>query len=1043
MSKDLTYYCQDKTRILNDLSNFQKLLEDIIELLLSKDNDDENENFLIFCENNIIEGIILITHFQEESINLIIIKIFAILIPSLKNDKIIFYLFSNNYMNQIILNIGYNKENNDVDYLSFYINFLKTVANRLDIDSFALFFNSSHNKFPLLDEIIIFLTYDDDVMIKNTSRNIFLSLLKLNYGPFIEYICDLPTITLFLLFAENLKKQIRDLCQKNENKINIINDYNNKISEIGEKEEMLIDDISFIQDILSINIPKINYLLINTIFYIPLSYLFNNIITRQNADISFYILRLFIENLENEAIKNIIIFIMYSSRIHIKIIDIVANEEAKDILKLLDQNKYIFHCNMKNNKKNNKLSFDDYIILNYSKKFLCSLRYIKETDNTYEELKYISKELNYNENTDNDIYLSINILNKKVDRINFVIKQIKNYHDFISKATGISCGASSKSECFLKIIYNNLISYKENNIYKNIYLQENIFKNECTYYINEFHLTQHLCTVNELFLINQIINDEKISETLKLSLNLLKDSSEANKKENNNNYIDINSIDDINDNTKITKKNSNSEEGVENFDTPPAAGEIDQKEENKNNINNNNSKNINNINFSVIQQNKKEIYEKVFGINYSDNKKNPFFSEIPILSLPNPVNNKVNISEFNNNINLIVDNKIMKYLDMNFDNSFFDRILINYKTNNEFKIVEYLINLLINGKRILNKLIYKLCIDIVEDLLINSVNFWSIKKKYQLKINEHYKQVLQMITDFLEKNSLSEQTEYNNYFFEFFEECFYLNSKNIKKDIKKDIFDAPILLTDLPKEDNTQYKIQYDLLKIPEEKYNIIKCLFQKFLSLYDLKYIINNFNDIKRENLIKFQKFPLYFFEEEEFKLYSKINLKKIQLDQYKLKLKKEKDEIYSEYIMFINNNYIFFCEPFIEDKEIKDENDGETITITGDGNINSNDEYCTIKLKIALRKIKIFYDFDKKDNKDKEKNNENNQEKEDKDKVLILSIKNSEEKIILLFDNILETVKHLEIINNNIKKAVEMEYDLLKKYMNKLLSDYSTINF
>jgi hypothetical protein len=385
----------------------------------------------------------------------------------------------------------------------------------------------------------------------------------------------------------------------------------------------------------------------------------------------------------------------------------------------------------------------------------------------------------------------------------------------------------------------------------------------------------------------------------------------------------------------------------------------------------------------------------------------------------------------------------MKYLDMNFDNSFFDKILLNYKTNNEFKIVEYLINLLINGKRILNKLIYKLCIDIVEDLLINSVSFWSIKKKYQMKINEHYKQVLQMITDFLEKNSLSEQTEYNNYFFEFFEECFYLNSKNINKDIKKNLFEAPILLTDLPKEDNIQYKTQYDLLKIPEEKYNIIKCLFQKFLSLYDLKYIINNFNDIKRENLIKFQKFPLYFFEEEDFKLYSKISLKKIQLEQYKLKLKKGKDEKYSEYIMFINKNYIFFCEPFIEDKEIKDENNGEINTITGDGNINSNDEYYTIKLKFALRKIKIFYDFDKKDNKDNGKNKENNQEKEDKDKLLILSVKNSEEKIILLFDNILETVKHLEIINNNIKKAVEMEYDLLKKYMNKLLSDYSTINF
>jgi hypothetical protein len=512
----------------------------------------------------------------------------------------------------------------------------------LDIDSFALFFNSSHNKFPLLDEIIIFLTYDDDVMIKNTSRNIFLSLLKLNYGPFIEYICDLPTITLFLLFAENLKKQIRDLCQKNENKINIINDYNNKISEIGEKEEMLIDDISFIQDILSINIPKINYLLINTIFYIPLSYLFNNIITRQNADISFYILRLFIENLENEAIKNIIIFIMYSSRIHIKIIDIVANEEAKDILKLLDQNKYIFHCNMKNNKKNNKLSFDDYIILNYSKKFLCSLRYIKESDNTYEELKYISKQLNYNENIENDIYLSIKILNKKVDRINFVIKKINNYHDFITKATGINCGASSSDECFLKIIYNNLISYKENKINKNLYLQENSFKKECTFYINEFHLTQHLCTVNELFLISQIINDEKISETLKLSLNLLKDSSNAIKKENNNSiFIDINSIDDVNDSQKISKKSSKSEEGIENFDTPPAADAFEQIDVNKNNIINNNSKNNNVINFSAIQPNKKEMYKNVFGIEDTDNKKMSYYSSI--LSLPNPVNNNINI----------------------------------------------------------------------------------------------------------------------------------------------------------------------------------------------------------------------------------------------------------------------------------------------------------------------------------------------------------------------------------------------------------------
>jgi hypothetical protein len=128
-------------------------------------------------------------------------------------------------------------------------------------------------------------------MIKNTARNIFLTLLKLNYEPFIEYLCELPTISLFLLFAENMKNQMKLFCQNKESSINLNNNDNfiYKIKEIEEREETLIDDISFIQDILSLNISKINYLLINTILYIPIAYLFNNILTKLNANISYYI----------------------------------------------------------------------------------------------------------------------------------------------------------------------------------------------------------------------------------------------------------------------------------------------------------------------------------------------------------------------------------------------------------------------------------------------------------------------------------------------------------------------------------------------------------------------------------------------------------------------------------------------------------------------------------------------------------------------------------------------------------------------------------
>ena len=551
---------QDKDKILNDLPKFQKLLESIIENLLSKEN--EEENFLIFCENNILERIIEITNYKEKKINLIIIKVFSILIPNLKNKKLEYYLFSNNYMNQIICNISYNNKEDDIDYLSFYINFLKTLANKIDLDSFHLFFNRNYQRFPLLDELIIFLTYDKDIMIKNTSRNIFLTLLKLNYKPFIEYICDLPTITLFLIFSENLKNKFIYFCKTKENKQStntiIISNDNDKskinsniniYNEIEENKETLADDISFIQDILSIDVPKIHYLLINTIFYISLRYLFNNILLRQNADVSFYILNLFLEIIKNQSIKNIIIFILYYSVIQINIIEIVANDEILDVYRLLDLNKLVFReINVESD--NNKLTFDDYIILNYSSRFLNSLRYIKDTDNIYNELKDISRQLNKSDDVSNEVKTSIKLLNKKIKRITFVLKQIEQYHNFISKVTGINVGVSinSASHSFLQIIHNN---YKEN-----LCLQENIFKNECIYYFTNFHLSQYLCVINEMFLMNQIIKDEDISKGLKFKLNLMADFSKLNDNKNENS-------EKLDEDNKINID--------QNFDTPPPA----------------------------------------------------------------------------------------------------------------------------------------------------------------------------------------------------------------------------------------------------------------------------------------------------------------------------------------------------------------------------------------------------------------------------------------------------------------------------------------
>ena len=201
-----------------------------------------------------MEKIIKLTKFQKKNINIIIIKNFGVLIPSIQDKKILFFFFSHDYMNQLILNMSLCIEEKDIDFLSYYINFLKTIANKLDKSTLSLFFHQERNNFPLLDEVSGFFKFQD-MMIKNTSRNIFLSLIKLNYEPMIQYICDIPRITDLILLTDNIKDYIKIMSDVNIN----LNTKNNKnLSDIELKmkeiEECLVEDILFIQDILSIGI---------------------------------------------------------------------------------------------------------------------------------------------------------------------------------------------------------------------------------------------------------------------------------------------------------------------------------------------------------------------------------------------------------------------------------------------------------------------------------------------------------------------------------------------------------------------------------------------------------------------------------------------------------------------------------------------------------------------------------------------------------------------------------------------------------------------
>jgi len=109
-------------------------------------------------------------------ISLQIIKSFAVLILNTTNTTTLYYIFSNNFINQILTN---DYEKYDDDFLSYYVNFLKSLSLKIDNTTIQFFFQKQFFSFPLLQSSLKLYNHSDP-MIKNTVRNILLTILKSN-----------------------------------------------------------------------------------------------------------------------------------------------------------------------------------------------------------------------------------------------------------------------------------------------------------------------------------------------------------------------------------------------------------------------------------------------------------------------------------------------------------------------------------------------------------------------------------------------------------------------------------------------------------------------------------------------------------------------------------------------------------------------------------------------------------------------------------------------------------------------------------------------
>ena len=656
--------------------------------------------------------------YKQKEINLKIIKYISIFISNspLNDDKNKFnffdYICENKYLNQLIINLNYNLEEKDDDYLSYYINFLKVINNKITIENIKIIFNNEYNQFPLLDQILILLN-NEDIMIRTSARNIFLSLIKLNYMPIIEYLCEIPRIAIFIILMRRIKTNILLM-------INLKNtDRNIFIEKTKEFKEKIVEDLLFMEDILSINIFKINYIIINCLFSIVLLFLFTKIIsfsdnkndlnTKSEISKSINVLRIIFKNIKNESTKNLLCFLIFSNKVYAKINQYLKNKNIEENKENKIENTKLLNMIYFNfNYCYTKMKFEDFVIYNYSTNFIKSLKYlIKQLGinekKIFSEIKEISNLLQIKGEKD-EIQIITQFLNDKLvnNNNNFIIR-MHNFHFFISQKTGINCGIyqQKENESFLSILYTNFLCIRNKEIINNNnYFQNNILRKEIFDFL-ENEIKNNGGNKNIIFNIIlffiEIINDKNINNDLKEILNFIINRNKiANANDMN---ININNIDLLN-------------------------------------ILNNNSKSI--------------IY-------------------------PNKLLEQIKIEEF-----LIINNEKVNYNEISFNNEFFSKINLKHNhinnNNGDSDLIINIIDFIFYPKFELNNNDILLCFKLIEGIF-NETYLNNDKLINYLK--SLYLQTLIQIKEILFKNNNDLKNGIFKFSFSFFEKSFYLNKKSL------------------------------------------------------------------------------------------------------------------------------------------------------------------------------------------------------------------------------------------------------------------------
>ena len=685
-----------------------------------------------------------------------IINTLSSMLISINNKIILYYILSNNFINKIIKSINNELIKSTEDFLSHYVNFLKSISLKIDLTTVQFFFMEINGSFPLLESALSLYNYQDK-MIQGVSRFILLTMLKLNSPQLTEYICSLPSLSFFCFISCKLKDTLKSLSDENN------------YDKFKALQEDIIEELFFIQDIFNLKIDKINHIIINSLFYYCiLPYIVNTDNDEIKLNIKLYFINALLSIFQNESFLNLFFTILFFPSLTKEINDFINNKPK------LPDNYFNQWSEENNNIQLISKSLFNFVKYNFNSK---TYKYVTSSDDEkFSEIKKLKSK--YKNDSIDDTALKDEITNYILNNLTpEETKDISDYYNYISLATGVNCGIDKLNEnsydkCFKNVMQKLYIIYFDKSLELKNKLIDNSLKHFLFSLISFENYSKNNILLQMCILLRNIIikNNDKISKFLLKQVRLIGGNILEEK--------EINDIKKINDDKELIKNILINEEFQEFEDDEDDDDDFDKIMEKRNQKLIISQKDNEKIQTSLLINNNKKDKDILFNFDKT------YFSNIE-----NNIDNIIEKDKINNN-------NYLYYYDINLIEIFIDILKISHNLQPIFVkcMTEIILSLVIQKKdnntillasqRIISK-IEKLYNDYKEYIIniykrnkrFNELGYTIFKQQYKIFLsfeNYDYDELIKQGYVIINKNL----TNFNPYNLERYENII-INNKNL------------------------------------------------------------------------------------------------------------------------------------------------------------------------------------------------------------------------------------------------------------------------